>query len=238
MAKQKTKVAPTACVIYCRVSSVEQAEEGVSLDMQERLCREHAARKGWEVVAAYRDEGISGQKDETRRPGLASVIAATERHPGSVVVVYSLSRLARTQRMTWRLLDDRGDYRLDVSSVTEPFDTSTALGKAILGMLAIWNQLEADLAGERTKAALDHIKSQGRRLGAPGMTETHTGESGGYIDSPERIEAVRYVQQLRAETGYSLRKLCDELRARGIKSTTGKAWHPRTLRKALALVLP
>lgn len=238
MAKKRVEEIPIpGAVLYSRVSSVGQARDGVSLEAQEASCRALAERRDWGVLASHRDEGISGQKDETRRPGLASVIAATQSHPGAVVVVYSLSRLSRSQRTTWRLLDDRGDHRLRVCSVTEPWDMSSPMGRAMLGMLAVWNQLEADLAGERTKAALEHVRAQGKPLGAPGMLERVDEETGLRVVDAGKADIIRAVQALKLRSGLSLRALAAELERQGIASVNGARWHPRTLRKALALEL-
>lgn len=227
MARPKHSDTVSGAILYARVSSAGQAAEGASLEAQEQACRRLAELKGWPVLGSYSDAGISGRKDEARRPGLASVIAASQSHPGAVVVVYSLSRLSRSQRGTWRLLDDRGEYRLRVSSVTEPWDMSTAMGRAMLGVLAVWNQLEADLAGERTKAALAYVRSQGVRLGRPPETEL----------SEAKRDLIRRVQSLQADLRLPLRSLAAELEKRGIQSVNGAKWHPRTLRKALAVQL-
>src|SRR5580700_2761934 len=109
-ARKSTPAAAPAAVIYLRVSTARQAAEGIGLDAQEAKCRAHAERMGWPVVAVLRDEGVSGRDGVDDRPGLLATIDAVKANPGAVVVVYSVSRLARRQRLLWNLLDDREGY--------------------------------------------------------------------------------------------------------------------------------
>ena len=155
------------------------------------------------VLAVHRDEGISGRDGVEERPGLQATIASVKAAPGAVVVVYSVSRLARRQRLRWNLLDAQGDYALPVLSATEPFDTSTPMGRAMLGMIATWNTLEADMVSERTRDALAEVKAQGRKLGAPSMLDLGA------------IESVRLAQALRVG------ELHPPLARRGAEPTRG-----------------
>jgi DNA invertase Pin-like site-specific DNA recombinase len=228
MARTASKTAPVAsAVVYLRVSTARQAAEGIGLDAQEAKCRAHAERMGWPVVAVLRDEGFSGRDGVEDRPGLQAVIDAVQASPGAVVVVYSVSRLARRQRLLWNLLDDREGYGLPVSSATEAFDTATPTGRAMLGMIATFAQLEADMVSERTRDALAELKAQGVRLGAPTMVMLGAGG------------AVRLAQELYATGNYSHRSLADELNRRAVPTAKGGKWWPKTVATALkAELLP
>jgi len=223
----------TGCVIYVRVSTQRQAVEGVSLDAQLAACERLAAARGWSVLSVHRDEGISGRKGHDERPGLAGVIEAVKGSPSTAVLVYSLSRLGRSQRMVAELLDETGPYALRVVSASEPIDMTTAMGKAIAGVITVFAQLESDLASERTTAALAFAKSKGTRLGAPSMVERVTDEGERVLDAG-KIGVIRQVQAVAAETGLALRPLCEELARRGITTALGRRWHPRTVTRALA----
>ena len=211
--------------IYLRVSTARQAQDGVGLDAQESKCRAHAERMGWVVADVFKDEGISGRDGVNNRPGLAALIEATRNAAGAVVVVYSVSRLARRQKLLWTLLDDREGYGLAVSSATESFDTSTPTGRAMLGMLATFAQLEADMISERTRDALAELKAQGRRLGAPSMLDL-------------KPEVVRLVQELYSSGQFTHRSLAEELNARRIPTAKGGKWWPKTVRSALLMRTP
>lgn len=225
MAKRPRAEAPKAAVIYLRVSTREQGDQGVGLAAQEARCRAHAARLGLEVLSVHCDVQ-TGKDALEERPGLQAAVELVRSTPGAVLVAYSVSRVARRQRVLWHILDDRDGLGVPLSSATEPFDTSTPIGRAMLGMLAVWAQLEADMISERTKDALAAVRASGVKLGGPEMTS-----------SEAKRDLIRQVQTLSSELRLPLRSLCAELAKRGIQSVNGARWHPRTLRKALAVQL-
>jgi DNA invertase Pin-like site-specific DNA recombinase len=220
MARTRTTPRPSTpiAVIYCRVSTQAQATDGVGLEAQEAVCRAHAARLGMRVLAVHRDEGLSGKDAVEDRPGLAAAIADVQAHPGAVLVAYSVSRVARRQRVLWSILDDRDGLGIPLSSATEAFDTSTPMGRAMLGMVAVWSQLEADMVSERTKDALAALKARGVRLGAPPCP-------------PELRERVRLVAA--SMPGASARAIAAELNARGITPARARSWKPWSVRHVL-----
>jgi site-specific DNA recombinase len=193
---------------------------GLGLEAQLSACRAHAARKGYEVMATHTDAAVSGRDTIEKRPGLQAVIRDAAKRPDVAVIVYSLSRLSRRQSITWRLLDDRGEYRLQVESASEPFDTVSPMGKAMLGMLGVWSQLEADMCSERTSAALEARRARGHRLGAKPLSE-------------ERPDIVAEVQRLYATGGYTYATLAAELNSRGLPTKRGKSWHATQVARTL-----
>ena len=220
MRAKKREQPTTSAVLYTRVSTEQQAASGLGLEAQLEACREHARRKGYPIVGEFTDPAISGKDSIETRPGLQAVLAAAARRTDVVVIVYSLSRLSRRQSLTWRLIDDRGDYRLQVESASEPFDTSTPMGRAMLGMLAVWAALEADMIGERTAAALAARRARGHRLGATRLVD-------------ERPETVCTVRTLHATGAFTHATLAQELNARGIPTKHGKRWHATTVARTL-----
>lgn len=220
----RAQVANRVAIVYARVSTAQQAAEGVSLDAQEGVCRAHAARLGWPIVSVHRDEGFSGKDNIEDRPGLAAAIAAVQVTPGAVLVVHAVSRLARRQRVLWGILDERDGLGVPLSSATEAFDTSTPAGRAMLGMLSVWSALEADMVSARTRDALAHLKAQGRRLGPVPTVEREGGAA-----------LLARVRELAAQhPGDGARALAARLNAAGVASVSGRRWHATTVRRALA----
>lgn len=211
-------------VIYTRVSTAEQAREGISLEAQDVRCRALCAARGFEVVSVYSDKGMSGRSEPNKRPGLAAALAELQAFGDAgvdaVLVVYSLSRMTRSQRQLWTLLDPANKRSIKLVSATEPFDTSTPMGRAMLGMIGIWAQLEADLVSERTKDALAQLKASGKKLGSPNMTAT----------APE---SVKRVVELRKE-GLSTRAIAAKLNEEGVRTGRGGKWWCKTVRAALS----
>jgi DNA invertase Pin-like site-specific DNA recombinase len=205
-------------VIYIRVSTEGQARDGVGLDAQLERCRALAVARGMTVVGEYRDEGLSGRDGLAQRPGLAAAVEVSRRS-GAVLLVYSVSRIARRQRLLWSLLDPESGHGLAVVSATEPFDTTTPMGRAMLGMIAVWSQLEADLVSQRTKDALAQVRANGTRLGAPPASALVPG-------------AVGRIRALHSE-GKTVQQIADTLNDEEVPSARGGKWWPKTVRFAL-----
>jgi site-specific DNA recombinase len=233
----KSATKATGAVLLLRVSTQRQKDSGIGIELQEATCRDYCARMGIPVLSVHTDAGVSGKDALSKRPGLQAAIAAVQGAPGSVMVAYSLSRLGRSQKLIWTLLDDRGEYALPFVSATEPFDTSTPMGRAMLGMLAVWAQLEADLASERSIDALAAVAERGTKLGAPNMVETTDEETGERVKDPAKVALVGQVKRLYATGEYSHRSLAEHLNATGVPSVTGARWHARTVRVAIGVEL-
>jgi DNA invertase Pin-like site-specific DNA recombinase len=219
--KTSAKAKRSICFLYLRVSTARQAHEGVGLDAQEAKSRLHAERMGWEVLGVFKDEGISGKDGIENRPGLKALLAACKANSDAVAVVYSVSRLARRQRLLWQLLDEREGEGLKVSSATEAFDTTTPTGRAMLGMIAVFAQLEADMISERTRDALAEVKAQGKRLGQKPMKDL----------APETVEMVK---KLYASGNFTHRSLAEHLNQQNVPTPSGRGkWWPRNVEIAI-----
>lgn len=224
--------APTAAVVYVRVSSDRQAGSGLGREAQEARCRALATARGWGVLSVHVDDGLSGTLPMAKRPGLKAAVAAVRATPGAVLVVHSVSRFARSQKELWALLDAERDP-LPLVSATEQFDMSTAMGRAFLGMLGVIAALESGLASERTVAALDAARARGVKLGAPSMVERVV--DGVREPDEGKLAIVRRVQEL-SRSGLSLRDVVARLEADGTPTTSGRGrWHTRTVRTALGV---
>jgi site-specific DNA recombinase len=235
-ARRAPAKAPTGAVIYCRVSTRKQVAVGAGREAQEARCRAHAAAHDWPVLGCFVDDGISGREGVEGRPGLTEALAMVKATPGAVLVAYSLSRLARRQRLVWHLLDDREGLGVPFSSATEAFDTASPMGRAMLGMIAVWSALESDLASERTIDALEAVRERGTMLGAPSMVE-RIGPDGGREVDPAKCEVVRAIRERYAAGGWSHRRLAAALNAEGVPTLGPKPsarWHATTVRIALA----
>lgn len=150
--------------LYLRVSTIEQRDEGYSLDNQKDRLTAYAKSQGWDDVSIYMDDGFTGT--DMNRPGLKRLIRHCEEKLVQAVVVLKLDRLSRKQKDALYLLEDIFDKNgVIFKSATEPFDTSTPLGKAMIGVLAVFAQLERDMIVERTTAGRRQRVSQGNWYG-------------------------------------------------------------------------
>ena len=135
---------------YCRVSTDEQSRNGLSMDGQEAKVRAFAESQGWKLTGMYPDPGYSGK--DLNRPGLSRMVEDIKAGMVDVVLVYKVDRLTRKQKDLWHLLEDVFEPRgIGFKSITEPFDMTTPAGRAFLGMLSVFAQLERDQTRERIR---------------------------------------------------------------------------------------
>lgn len=134
--------------IYVRVSTTNQAEEGYSIEEQKDKLTSYCKIKDWSVFNIYTDGGFSGSN--TSRPALEKLVKDAKKKLFDTVLVYKLDRLSRSQKDTLYLIEDIFlQNRIDFVSLLENFDTSTPFGKAMVGILSVFAQLEREQIKER-----------------------------------------------------------------------------------------
>lgn len=226
--------APTNRAIgYLRVSSEEQAREGVSLAAQDERVRAYCVAAGLELVAVIRDEGVSGSKPLADRPGGVDLVRLVARREAHNVVTLKLDRLFRdavdalNQTAAW----DKGGVALHLVDLGgNAINTKTAAGRMFLTMLAAFAEMERNLVGERTAVALAHMKA--RRL-AYGPTPYGFDRVGDRLVPNKAEQAVlRRMERLRAR-GLSYGRIAERLNAQGITGKRGGCWHAAGVRYVL-----
>jgi site-specific DNA recombinase len=147
-------------VIYTRVSSEEQVSN-LSLDVQEKTCRDYCARNGWTVEAVYREEGESAKTAD--RTILRQLLTSLRTRPGVIeyVVVYDTSRFARDVYVHASLKQLLMKSGARLRAATQPLD-DTAAGRAIEGVFAVFNQLDNELRAEKITAGMKETVTRGR----------------------------------------------------------------------------
>ena len=215
---------------YVRVSTDEQAREGCSLDNQEARIRAYCDSQEWDLIHILREEGYSGKT--TDRPALQLLLGSVRDSADvQVVLVYKLDRLSRNQRDVLNILHELESHNVLFKSVTESFDTTTPGGRAFMGMLGVFNQLERDTIAERTKDALAHKKANGEPVGTPGYGWKV--ENGVWIED-EAEQAVLCKIREWYELGASYGWIADKLNSERIPCKHGGAkWHASTVRSVL-----
>lgn len=218
-----------ACV-YTRVSTTEQAATGYSIDEQSRLCRAAIESKEWEYVGEFSDPGISGRTME--REGLQKMISAIEAGEVEAVVIYKLDRLSRKQRDTLTLIEDvllKHDVAL--VSLNETLDTSTPWGRAMIGILSSFSQMESETIAMRTSMGRKAKAAQGGYAGGKPPIG-YRAENGKLIIVPEEAEIVRMVFAMR-KAGDTYQTIADELNDRGFRTKKGYGFHTSAIQNIL-----
>jgi len=190
---------------YCRVSSEDQAKSGISLPAQRAQLKAFCQARRWQLIEVLADEGISG-KSMRNRPGLQAVLTMLQEHRADVLIITKLDRLSRSVRDIFALVEDEfASNGSSLVSIGENLDATTAMGKAFIGIIAVLAQMEREQIAERTKAALDHIKSTGRHLGRIAFGKKL--DSGGRLVADRDAQnALRRARRMRA-SGASWREI-------------------------------
>jgi len=212
---------------YCRVSTEGQATEGISLEAQTAKIQAWAMANDSEVAGVWVDAGISGKRADNR-PELQAVLEACCSE-GGLLVVYSLSRLARSTADTLEIAGRLEAAGADLVSLSEKIDTSSAAGKMLFRLLAVLAEFERDLVSERTKAALSHKKRKGERTGEVpfGFCLAADGVRLERDENESRI--IELIQSLR-DQGLSYAAIAAELDAAGMAPKKASKWNAMTVR--------
>ena len=145
---------------YVRVSTLDQNPQ-----TQLRELREYVQRRGLTVVQEqeYVDHGVGGTK--ARRPALDRMLEDARRRRFDVLLVWSCDRLARSTKHFLQVLDELDSCGVQFVSLREAFDTSGALGRAFLGIIAVLGEMERALLIERVRSGMARARAEGRQIG-------------------------------------------------------------------------
>jgi len=216
---------------YIRVSTTEQAKEGLSLYFQKRKIEFFCELHDLILVKVIEDPGFSGK--DLNRPGLRELLELIPDPTIHGVVVYRLDRLSRSTRDLLEMVDDVFAHNeADFYSVTEKVDTTTALGKFFLTIIGALAQMERDLIGERTQAGMEETRLKGTHLGGVPLGYQRDEDKKLIPLEQEQLTLAR-VKELRGE-GLSLRAIASALTEEGHPTKKGGAWHPQTVKLILA----
>lgn len=174
--------------IYARVSTTNHGQD---VTVQTRELQQFAEARGWQMIGAYIDDGVSGAKDS--RPELNRLMADAHKRCFDVVAVWRFGRFARSVSHLLRALETFSALGIAFVSLSEQMDTTTPTGKMVFTVLGAVAELERSLIAERVRAGLRNARAKGKTLGRPRMI----------MDSAR-------IARLRAE-GRTVREIADTL---------------------------
>lgn len=150
--------------LYARVSSEEQAERG-SIQSQLDFLTQYVTLHNLTVYDVYADDGVSGTLFLTDRPAGSRLLRAAAEGAFGAVIVYRLDRLGRTLAALVDAQTRLEKLGVAVKSATEPFDTSSPVGRFVFQLLASLAELEREVIRERSRLGLDRRIRSGRPYG-------------------------------------------------------------------------
>jgi len=204
--------APTKrAALYIRVSTLEQAQEGYSVGEQKERLIAYCKAKDWLIADIYVDGGYTGSN--LNRPGIQKLISETDKF--DLVLVYKLDRLSRSQRDTLYLIEEVFRPKgVDFISMQESFDPSTPFGKAMIGLLAVFAQLEREQIKERTWMGRVARAKTGLHHGGGNIPIGYEYEDGKLRVNPYEAEQVKKIYEWYL-AGASLKAITDRLQEQG-----------------------
>ena len=219
-----------ACV-YTRVSTDAQGEDGkVSLPEQERMGKACIESKGWQYVRTYEDNGYSGRT--TDRPALRQMLTDIKNGEINAIVIYKLDRLSRKQKDTLSIIEEiLLKNNVDLISLNETLDTSSPWGRAMIGVLSSFNQLESENIALRTAMGRYATAREGGYAGGKPPLG-YKAVNGNLVIVPEEAEIVKLIFALRNE-GVTLIGIADELNKRGYRTKKGNEFKHSAIQTVL-----
>lgn len=226
-------------VCYMRVSTEEQAVLGVSLDAQEERLKAYCLMSNLQILKMIREEGVSGAKDLATRPGGKEMLELIHKKKATNIVALKLDRLFRDtanalqETSSW----DKAGVALHLVDLGgQSLNTSSAMGKFFITMMAGIAELERNLIGERTSSALQHMKSQKDVYGStPFGYDRQTppgGDPGGKDDllviNKSEQDTLQKIKKWHSQ-GWSLRKIANELTNKNVATKQGGKWYASTV---------
>lgn len=220
--KQKYNYTPKL-VGYIRVSTDGQARDGKSLDSQREQIETYCKLHDIELVGICSDEGVSGTKDRTERPGLNQVLNVLEDGKAYGVVTPYFDRFGRGGHKTVS----------DVEYVTNELgcmficldlsmDTSSPAGMMMLQMMAATARLFRDQVSQKTKDVLKSKRDRGEVYSGIPMGYTREGDK--LIENESEMFIIKRIKELR-ESGLSWGKIAIKLTEEGLKPKKSNKWH-------------
>ena len=213
--------------LYVRVSTSNQADEGESLDEQVQKLKGYCSYKGWKNCTVYREEGFSGK--DLKRPAFQRMMSDIQRGKINTVIVKKIDRLSRSIidfENIYKHFDQKG---VDLISIQENFDTSTAIGRSVIRVVLVFAQLEREQTSERTIDVMAFRAKQGLFNGGyPRLGYDIDSEKKCLVPCKSEIPVVKEIYETYLKNG-SLTETAAKINAKGHRM---KSWTTRSDRKS------
>ena len=206
---------PGRCYGYCRVSTVAQADEGESLDVQQRQLAGYAQMNGLTIDRVFVERGVSGSKPIADRPQGAALLAALQ--PGDVLITPKLDRMFRSALNALDVLGQLRERGVALHIIDLGGDvTGNGISKLVFTILSAVAEAERDRIRERIRDVKADQRKRQRYLGGIVPFGWQIGEDGALVEVPEQQRTIQRIVELRRE-GLSLRAISASIAAEGVK---------------------
>lgn len=214
---------------YTRVSTRQQAEDGVSLKTQTERIESYCDYKGFVLEDIIEDSGISGSKNRTRS-GFVDLLDQIQSNEYNALVLFDLSRLSRdmlTLLALERLLDEQ---EMELHTIEGQIDTSTPDGFMNFAMKSFLGEMERRQVKYRTRKAMQFKKSQGNVVGS--IPFGYRRDDDMLVLNPEEQRIVKLVNKWYS-ADLHLAQIVDRLRKKGLNSRSGKPFTSQQVKRMI-----
>ncbi|WP_297133725.1 recombinase family protein [Terrisporobacter sp.] len=225
--------------IYCRVSTIEQAQEGYSVDEQRRRCIEYCEKEGHEVFKVYEDRGISG-KNISGRPGLKDLLKDANAGKFDLVIVWKLNRISRRLIDILNIVDTLDKNKIAFRSLTESFETETPAGKLQLNIMGAIGEFERGTIAENVKMGMMARAKEGKWNGGKVLgydiveipSEGKRRKETKLVINEKEAMTVRRIFELYS-TGHGYKATVNRVNQEGHRSKKGNPFATATIKEIL-----
>lgn len=217
--------------LYIRVSTEDQAREGYSISAQKEKLTAYCASQGWTIANMYIDDGYSAK--DLDRPEMKRMIRHIKQGLIDCVLVYRLDRLTRSVSDLYKLLELFEKYNCKFKSATEVYDTTTAMGRMFITVVAALAQWERENLAERVRMGLQEKARQGKWVPniAPYGYDIDR-ETDKLVINEKEAAVVRKIFELYT-SGKGMSKIANELNRLGILTKSGHIWRDHQVKYVL-----
>ena len=208
---------PGIALLYARVSTQLQVNDGVSLDVQERSLRAAASLAGFDKMELVREEGRSG-KSISGRPALTESLRRLDAGEAQALFVTRIDRLARSTKDFLSIVDRANTNGWRIVMLDLNLDTLTYQGRFVVTIMSALAEMERAIIAERQKDVHKDRRDRGIKWGVDMGPMNKTSQ-----------EIKDYIAKLRA-AGMSYAKIADRLNADETPTQNGRRWYATTVK--------
>lgn len=224
-------------VIYCRVSTKEQEEEGFGRDAQETVCKRYCKKKGLKVIHVYKEPGYTATRTHERKEYMKMHRKCMRDERIGNIVVHSYDRYSADLEHVFTHLRELSSVGVLVWDVMLDVDTSTSHGRYMQNSRIVEAAYERERGKERTSTSMAESIQQGYYMGYPPMGYLRDRDADKKkailrID-PDKAPIVKWAFIRVYEGGMSLREVCDGVNARGLTTRYGNELSMQTFKNML-----
>ena len=224
---------PKILVGYCRVSTDNQKEEG-TIEIQEKSLKRYVEKNSYELVKAFKDNGISGGSELENRPGLVELFNYIENNKEiEGILIFKLDRLARDLYIQEHLIKKLEELNKKLISIKEPhLDSKDPMRKAFRQFMGIVSELEKAFITMRLSGGRINKAQKGGYAGGATALGYNTKNKKLIIDE-KQAEVIRMIFKMKRYKRMGLREIARELNEKGIPTARGGKWYAGTIKYIL-----